>query len=59
LTWSFACPVIKPTAPPYDHKLRFDYDARTAGGYADISSAVANGGCFACHTTKEVLPENR
>ena len=44
---------------PYDYKLRFDYDAMTTGGYADISSAVANGGCFACHTTKEVLPENR
>ena len=44
---------------PNDYKLRFDYEAMTAGGYADISSAVANGGCLACHTTKGVLPENR
>ena len=44
---------------PYDYKLRFDYKAMTAGAYADISSAVANGGCLACHTTKGVLPGNR
>ena len=44
---------------PYDYKLRFDYNVMTAGGYADISSAVAEGGCLACHTTKGVLPENR
>jgi len=44
---------------PYDYKLRFDYRAMTAGGYPDITSAVAEGGCFSCHTTKGVLPQNR
>ena len=43
----------------YDYKLRFDYTAMIAGGYADIASAVSQGGCLACHTSKGVLPENR
>jgi hypothetical protein len=43
----------------YDYILRFDYTAMTAGGYADIPTATAEGGCLACHTTKGVLPENR
>jgi len=43
----------------YDYMLRFDYTAMTAGDYADIPTAQAEGGCLACHTTKGVLPENR
>jgi len=43
----------------YDSKLRFDYQAMIAGGYTDISTARAIGGCLACHTSKGVPPENR
>jgi predicted CXXCH cytochrome family protein len=43
----------------YDYILRYDYTTMTAGGYGDIASAQANGGCLACHTTKGVLPANR
>ena len=43
----------------YDYKLRFDYNAMTAGGYTNVSSSIAEGGCFNCHTTKGVLPGNR
>jgi len=46
-------------AAPYDYMLRFDYAGMTAGGYADIATATAEGGCLACHTAKGVLPENR
>jgi len=46
-------------AGPYDYMLRFDYSGMTAGGYADVATATAEGGCLACHTTKGVLPQNR
>lgn len=46
-------------ATQYDYMLRGDYTAMTAGGYADIATATAEGFCLACHTTKGVLPENR
>ena len=58
-------------ATPNDFMLRFnyghvdasgDYDASgvmTAGQYADISTAQAQGGCLACHTEKGVLPQSR
>jgi hypothetical protein len=49
----------KAHASENDYMLRFDYSAQTAGGYADIAAATAQGGCQACHTTKGVLPENR
>ena len=47
-----------PHASPYDGMLRFDYDSLTskmrAGSFASIEAAQAEGGCFACHTTKGV-----
>ena len=43
----------------YDYILRYDYTTMTAGGFGDIPTAQANGGCLACHTTKGVLPANR
>jgi len=49
----------KAHASENDYMLRFDYTVQTAGDYADIASATAEGGCMACHTTKGVLPENR
>jgi hypothetical protein len=49
----------KAHASENDYMLRFDYGVMTAGDYADIPTAVAEGGCLACHTTKGVLPENR
>ena len=39
--------------------LRFDYQAMTAGFYADVPTAQAEGGCLACHTAKGVAPQNR
>ena len=44
-------------AAPYDGMLRFDYEAMVAGGYADVGTATAEGGCLACHTTKGVLKQ--
>jgi hypothetical protein len=49
----------KAHASENDYMLRFDYSVQTAGDYADIAAATAEGGCMACHTTKGVLPENR
>lgn len=46
-------------ASPYDGMLRFDYQAMTAGFYADVPTAQAEGGCLACHTAKGVAPQNR
>ena len=48
-----------PHASEFDGMLRFDYELMTAGDYASIAAAQAEGGCMACHTTKGVLPELR
>ena len=44
-------------ASEHDGMLRFDYGAMVAGGYADVGTATAEGGCLACHTNKGVLKQ--